>query len=71
MRENIKESYIIQSRKKGTDHKWSDDKWCKTLDEVTSYMPIHLKYTNTEEYDIRLIKRVSYDEVVESVLGDR
>lgn len=67
MKENIKEFYIVQSKKKNTNHKWSDDKWSKSLEEANVYLPIHLKYTSLDEYFVRIIKRVTYDEEIKSI----
>lgn len=71
MKENIKEFYIFQKRGKNSKTgKWTDDKWCKTRDEVNVYKDwwesFYKSYkTEAELPETRIVHRVTYDEVVD------
>lgn len=72
MKENIKEFYIFQKRDKNSKTgKWTDDKWCKTIDDVNAYKDwwnsFYKSYKTEDELpETRIIHRVIYDEEISS-----
>lgn len=63
-------SYLVQYR-------WRDDDWYdtaydgETFDEVKYYMDSMYKHDNYRLCDLRIVKRVSHDEVVSEILKAR
>lgn len=74
MKENIKEFYIFQCRNKNSKtEKWVDHKWFKTIDDAKVYkskwLEFKCKYYSEDEIpEIRIVHRVTYDEIAEIVV---
>ena len=68
---NCKELYIVQIRVKLNSSeygKWHDYLSCLTVDEATSYMKEHLELPRDSTLpDMRVVHRVTYDEVAEVI----
>lgn len=68
MRENVKEFFVHQKRSKTSKTgKWVDEKWFKSIEELKEYMKWWQDFYSMKDElsETRIVRRVTYDEVVE------